>query len=447
MEDAIVRQPNQALRDLLAEAGWSGATLARQANVVAGEIGLTLALDRRSVSHWLGGRRPRSPVPELVAEALSRRLGRPVTVADTQLGGAADDRRSAALHGVPDLETELKSLAGHADADSVFSLAALGIPTWADLRQTSRQISRTPVGKLTAGQVQAVEQMIMVFCDIDSLVGGGRARMALAAYLAHDVSLRLKASASPALRGRMLTAATKLAYRCGFVCFDEQAHGLAQRYYRTALDLAAEAGDAGAYAIVLRTLSVQAHALGHHHHAYQLAEVAAATGRRLPPRRRAFLVGQVAVTAAAEGDRTSALSAMSAAERDLERAATPPPNTAVFGDYNRAALAHQQAAVRVALGDRRGAIDDLRTSIRLRPAGERRSRAVITARLAELQLAHGHIEEAAATWRAFLDDYPYLDSGRATFALKTMRSLLRPYHTSPIVRLILDRAATTHPLR
>src|SRR5262245_20587125 len=81
--------PNRWLRGLLAEAGWTEDFLARQVNAVAAESGVVLRLDRRSVTHWLAGRRPRSPVPELIAEAFSRGLRRPVGLADTGLGGPA----------------------------------------------------------------------------------------------------------------------------------------------------------------------------------------------------------------------------------------------------------------------------------------------------------------------------------------------------------------------
>jgi hypothetical protein len=68
--------PNEALRALLAEVSWSGAELARQVNGVAAESGLAPLYDRRAVSFWLAGRRPRAPVPELVAEAMPHSRGR-----------------------------------------------------------------------------------------------------------------------------------------------------------------------------------------------------------------------------------------------------------------------------------------------------------------------------------------------------------------------------------
>jgi tetratricopeptide (TPR) repeat protein len=453
--------PNAALRRLLADSGWTEAQLAKAVNAAGAEAGLALRYDRSSVSHWLTGRRPWGPVPGLLAETLSRALGRTITIADTGLAASEPDGPPAR-----DTATTLAELGDGRRLHAAYSVAALSVPDWphaivgnliTSAPNTAPHEPRLPSqtwpgvagpgvagARLAVGQVAAAEQMAGIFCDTDATFGGGRARTALAAYLAHQVVPCLRATARPALRTRMFTVATQLTYLCAFMCFDDERHALAQRYYRSALDLAAENGDAAAYAIGLRALSVQARALGHHRHAIHLAELAASTSRkRFPPERQAFFAGQVAVAAAANGDRTTALSALRAAERLLSRAAsTSVPTGLPMGSYHPAALAHQRAAVCALLGDRAEAISALSESVRHRPPGERRSRAIITARLAELQLATGHLEEAVATWYAFLDDYPYLRSGRATAALRTLRSRLRPYARNAAAGRLLGHAAT-----
>jgi tetratricopeptide (TPR) repeat protein len=458
------RTPNPALRGLLAEADWTQDELARRVNDLAAETGLVVRLDRRSVAHWLAGRRPRPPVPELVAEALSRELSRLVTVADTGLDvrdqgmrslGVADHQAHTDLEQDPllaqDVATVLTRLADFDDgrrqvlSGGAFSLAVLAVPAWAQaiMRRPADPHELRAQPRLQADQVATAEQMARVFSDADTAFGGGHARAALAAYLACDIAPRLHASARPALRARMFSVATQLAYLCGFMCFDDEQHPLAQRYYRAALDLAAEAGDPAAYAITLRAMSVQARTLGHHQHAVQLAETAATTSSaKVTPARQAFFLGQVAVAAAASGDRASALSALDAAERRLSEATST--STSVIGGDHPASLAHQQAAVRALLGDRTGAITALTASIRHRPPAERRSRAITTARLAELHLHQGHMEEAVAAWHVFLEDYPHLQSGRATTALKILRSRLRPYAANPAARQLLARAAAIH---
>jgi len=409
--------PNVVLRRLLAETEWTEARLAKEVNAAGAETGLTLRYDRSAVSHWLAGRRPWGPVPALLAETLSRALGRTVTVDELRLGVAGP--RSD-------------------PPGQVYSLASLTVPDWAQaVVGPSRAGARPePPSRLTAGQVGAVEEMAGIFHETDAAFGGGKARTALAGYLTHHVDPLLRLSARPALRARMFTVATELTYLCAFMCFDDERHALAQRYYLAALDLAAENGDPAAYAIGQRALSVQAHSLGHHRDASGLAEAAARTGRRLfPPERQAFFVGQVAVAAAGNEDRRGALSALRAAERLLGKAASFP-----MGSYHSAALQHQRAAACGLLGDRGEVVAALSDSVRHRPPGERRSRAIITARLAEHQLGAGHLEEAVATWHTFLDDYPQLRSGRATTALRGMRSRLRPYAGNAAVARLLAHA-------
>jgi hypothetical protein len=78
-----------------------------------------------------------------------------------------------------------------------------------------------------------------------------------------------------------------------------------------------------------------------------------------------------------------------------------------------------------------GAIAALQSSLRHRPAAEKRSRAIVLARLAEQQLAAGHLDQAVSTWHESLDDYAVITSGRADAAVRAMRSLLDGLRSCP----------------
>ena len=464
---AQYRRPNQRLRELLGEATWTGQELADAVNRIGGEDGLVLRYDRTSVSHWLIGTRPRGPVPELVAEALSRRLGRsltrdqvgfpqavaawtaPADPGSSLAGGRSRSRDEedavAILARLGSTQTDPSGQRRRLLAVLGYSVAALTVPGFeqADLPLIQAVGQPGPLsGRVELFEVEAAERLASVFHAGDTAFGGGHARQALASYLAVDLAPKLRRPASPAVRGRLLAVCGQLAYQCAFMCFDDEKHGHAQQYYRAALRLAAEGGDPIAYAVSLRGMSVQAHSLGHPREAVRLAE-AAAQSAPAHAMQQAFLQGQLAVTRAADHEPRTSLSALAAAERRLEQ--TTSSAAPLAGAYHQAALLHQQSTVRRLLGDRPGAIAALQESVRHRPAEERRSRAIVLAELAELQLGHGHLEQAVATWHRFLDDYPVLASGRATSALTQLLTRLRPYAGNPGARALLHRATAAVP--
>ncbi|UUU38924.1 hypothetical protein [Streptomyces sp. NBC_00162] len=428
------REPNGRLRTLLTDARWSGQDFARAVNGVAAETGLTLRYDRTSISHWLAGTRPPAHVVALAAEALSRRTGRRISPADTGLarpagvgaGVRARDRPGTEPHGADAL-----ALLGEIPVYS----SAWRPPGWPPPGPAGAPARSS--GRIGAEHVEAAEAVLPVFRNADMMFGSGLARPALTRYLATTVAPWLRAGAAPAVRHRLLGCAARLAYTAGFLCFDGNQQGVAQAYYRAGLRLGQEAGDPGCWAPVLRAMSVQAHHLGHRKQAWELAEAAAREAGRLPALQAAFVTGQLAVAEAACGDRRAAVAHLAEAERLLERT---DGQRAAIGDYHHAALAHQQAEALAALGDARGAITALGTSLRRRPPGERRARAVTLARLAELQLNQGHVERACATWHEMLDAVPQLDSARVDDALRRLRGRLQPVRGNRTARALLARA-------
>ncbi|MFE1198547.1 hypothetical protein ACFW6E_38350 [Streptomyces olivaceoviridis] len=76
-----MKSPNYALALALAEAGWNNSETARRINTLARERGHHgVAADRSRVSRWIRhGERPRPPVPDLLADLLTRHLNRPYT--------------------------------------------------------------------------------------------------------------------------------------------------------------------------------------------------------------------------------------------------------------------------------------------------------------------------------------------------------------------------------
>ncbi|GLW73724.1 Tat pathway signal protein [Kitasatospora phosalacinea] len=449
------RRPNDSLRALLAEARWSAADLATEVNRAGWESGRPLGFDRSTVAHWLSGTRPRGTTPQLITEALSRRLGRVVTLAEAGL-----DRTAPAVPALPaaparPVELTLRQLAQSSrrasrqtEEPAAYSVALLDLPSLAPADGTdaahvpgprpappATPPSHRPVER---HEVEAVETLAQLFHSCDITFGGGHSRTALAGYLSADLGPKLRRPAPPALRRRLLTAACRLAYLCAFMHFDDNLQVLAQRYYLVALGLAAENNSPLDYAIALRGLSVQADALGHSAEATTLAERALETLRH-DPLRQAFVHGQLAVAQAHRHARTEALRSLDAADDLLDGRNNAADE--VVGRYHRGALLRQRATVLEALGDPAGALTALGRSLRFRPQEEHRSRAVVLADLGRLHLQAGHLTEAVDSWHRLLDEYPPLHSRRVDRALTAVRGQLRPYADDARVRGLLHRLA------
>ncbi|WP_055523234.1 tetratricopeptide repeat protein [Streptomyces graminilatus] len=440
------RTPNPDLRGLLGEAGWSGARLAREVNSLGTEQGTALRYDRTSVAHWLAGSRPRPPVPALVAEALSRHLGRPVRPQDTGLtvrGQAPDDLPGAPPgegSGVDSLDHLLR-LTDRRTASllGAYSLGALTVPHWPSTSGRG-SVPRTGAGSGAIGMahVESAHELLDVLAQGDAVFGAGRIRQPLRRYLATAVLPWLKADLKPVVRGELFGVAARLTYLCAFAHFDTNHQAAAQHFYLTSAELAREAGDRVGYALALRGLSVQANALDHRAAAHRLAEQAVLVGiRHTPPHQQAFLLGQLAVTGAALGDRGH-VRHLVRAEKCLESASGAAGSP--VGSFHPGSLALQHAAAARSQGRHRTAVEALGRALRHRPADERRSQAICLAELAETQLTIGHLDQACHTWHAFLDLYPHVSSARADDRLRGLTARLRPHAVNPSAAHLLARA-------
>lgn len=440
--EAVTRIPNTRLKLMLDEAGWSGAQLGAAVRGVAVENGRPLRCDRSLVSRWLAGTRPRPAAAVFLLEALSRRLGRPITAAE------------AGLSCVPSLLPELSwesdpvhelSVLTRADLDpsrrhllsaNPYSIAALTVP------DPDRLIRHTPptTAVRRAGQAEAEQLQVMtnVFAEATNLHGGGHMRTALAAYLNHDVASYLHASASDRTHRCLLSDAAQLTLLLGMMCAGDGADALAQHYHQTAARLAVNADDSAIFAITLRAMSAHAHDLGHRTPAaVHLAERAATIAQSASPVVRAYTQAQLAV-AHSHDSRRAALTALTTAERlHGQSDVTPGP----FTHYPLGALHFQRAQTFAVLGDRPGAISALTASLQARAPGERHARALTQAHLAETLLRLGHREAALPHWGAFLETYPTLRSARAARRLDNMRRLLHPHRRDATTRTLLSRAA------
>ncbi|MFJ4620311.1 tetratricopeptide repeat protein [Streptomyces sp. NPDC088812] len=441
------REPNAELERLHRETRWTLRQFAQEVNRLGTQRGTPLRYREPSVHQWLNGHMPKEDVRPLILEALARKLGRPITHSEAgfpQPPAESSSYLSGTAEGLLDLgrrdmDPSRRSVLGA----GLFSVA-LTVPNWPDVMGRMEAVHKGKVQRIGMPDVQSVIAMTERLSDLDDQFGGRTARPLAAAYMVNAVVPYLRADAPEHVRKAMMAAASDLSYLTGYMAVDEGVHGIAQRYYLKALELAGAAEDHLTYCTTLRGMSVQAVDLGHSAEALRLADAAAAASPQAGPRMRAFLAGQQAHAAAQEGDDRTALRCLNEAEVAMEKAES---QSKTFGSYNPSSLAYHVGQVRYELGDVAGSIASLKESDKLRPTVFRRTSVRYLSMLAERQLQVGHLEAACETWGRVLDVYPLVQSGQCDRSISAMYSRLRPHLKNSAARDLFERGRLVTPAR
>ncbi|OKI02286.1 hypothetical protein A6A06_14620 [Streptomyces sp. CB02923] len=400
--------------------------------------------DRTSVAHWLAGSRPRKKVPGLVAQALSQRSGRLITVEETGLAPDLPPLAPLGMAWTSDVDPRNRLAAVcRAETDltrravlrrAPYETHPLKLPSW---RDSSPSAPPCGEGGRSEAEVSILQNMGLVFASLTDVNGGGHARTALAAYLADDAAPILLAPAGAQWHEQHLLGCAHLTHLLANMTDDAGHHGLAQAYYRIALALAHRAGDRSAYATTLRALSTQALRLGHLQYAADLACAAVGSAGQVTADTRAFLLVQRALVHAHTGRRSQAHTDLKAAEREHGQA---PASAGPFASYPRAGLDYQRGETLYALGHADAALTAFRDAEAHRSPTQRRPYALAQARLAEVLARSGHLEEACRHWHVFLDHYPHLSSVHVERAADTLHQAARSFPRQPHARIVSDRA-------
>ncbi|HEX2419687.1 MAG TPA: Tat pathway signal protein [Micromonosporaceae bacterium] len=449
---------NRALQHAIAQCGASYDALARDIRQIAAENGTPGSRTNKSlIAHWVAGARPMPATARYLAEALARRLGRPVSLAE--IGLASDETETVDTAVSADPVAAITAL-GRADVDrrtllgktAVYSLGALLLPLTgpepAARAATVRSKASATIGE---ADVDAVRSVIAAFNAADEKLGGGHGRSAVVEYLATDVAAYLRARfASDTVRNAMFGVAAQLAYLAGWKAHDLGMTGLAQRYYLHATDLAGES-DPAQVAYCLRILAHQAMDLGHHEHCVDLADAALqrTTGRVDPDTESLFWLTAARAHATA-GSPRPARATLRRAERVLARSRSDQaPAWVSLGGPAQARLTTQTGKTLRALGDLPAAEEQFVHAARCwDPTTHPRIHALTLAELAEVQCQRGIIEAACQTWNRALDIMGGIRSARTREAVTTLRGHLAPYRRrgpSAVHRLDARAAAFLHP--
>jgi hypothetical protein len=441
----VSRQPNERLQALIQEAGCSNAGLARRVNLCGAEHALDLRYDKTSVARWLRGQQPRGQAPSVIAEAIGRKLGRPVGVDEI---GMADGKNlsssiglhfSAGLGGAVDQVCELwRSDVGRRDFLTGTSVAASAMvePSrdWL-IAGIDAQVARSGGPRVGPADVEAVRATTAMLVELDHRFGSGHVRPVVVHYLNSVVSGLLSGSYREET-GRMLFAAVaRLTELAGYMAIDTGHAGLAQRYYIQALRLAQAAGDRsyGAY-VLAASMSHLAASLGNPREIAQLARAAqeGARGSATPTAMSLFYVAE-ARGHALLGDARSCETVAARAVEALEHS-RPEEDPEWIGHFDRAYLADELAHCHRDLEQPRQSARQAEEALRMHPETRVRRRAVDLVLLATAQLQLRELEQACDTGVRAVELMSGLRSARGTEYLDDFRRRLEPYREQRAVR-------------
>ncbi|MEV4235399.1 MULTISPECIES: hypothetical protein [unclassified Nocardia] len=121
--------------------------------------------------------------------------------------------------------------------------------------------------------------MSAAFRDLDNKVGGGKVRPTIVQYLHSSVAPLLRGNYAEQIGRQLFATTAELTKLAGWAAYDQEEHGLAQRYLIQALRLARAAGDPGLGAEILAAMSHQATYVGRPGDAVDLARAAQISAR------------------------------------------------------------------------------------------------------------------------------------------------------------------------
>ncbi|KWW98113.1 hypothetical protein TH66_22865 [Carbonactinospora thermoautotrophica] len=464
----MATETNEVLARYLAIVGWSPRALACRVNRLfgAGTVSPTAPY------HWRdAGSVPRPPVPKMAAIVLSRPLGKTITVEELWKGQAQDSPLLIpADHGMDAPWTlagtvrivEDWLLGGLMDRREFLAISGSALTTagWDYLGLEPTRLAAA-LGGDTVGDTltRQIETMIPSLRDADHRRGGlAGLPYVHAQFLAVGALLR-EGGHSDGITRRLLVALGELGDLAGYMAFDAGRHGLAQRYWLTALRAAREAGDQPLAASILGNLSYQATWREDGQDAVSLGEAAVLASTSATASVRAAATSRLASAYAANGQLSEFRRAAAQAREILEnRRPAHDPGWAEFvsPDYLQAQSAYsliQLGRARLTQDDRAGA-RKLLTEGETRLASDRRNDAyrrsdlLRNTWLALGYTARGDLERSCSAGRVALQGLAHVRSARCVELLRALRGeLRRGRHTHPWVREFLpelDAALRRH---
>ena len=443
------REPNDRLQGLIQEAGFSHKGLAHRINNLGRARGIPgLSYDHSSVIRWLKGERPRDPAPKLAAEVFSLTLARPIT--ETDLGfPKARDLPELGLRFAPSLPDTIETVTTLWRSDverrqfilsSTFASGAYASSAirWLTAPATlgSAAASGRQVGQ---ADVEAIREVTRTFLRLDNLFGGGRARPTVVRYLHDEVTPLLRSGNYFDPVGRdLFAAAAELTRLAGWMAYDLEQHGLAQRYLIQALRLAGQAEDHALGGEILAGMSHQAVYVGQPDDALDLARAAqSSAGKAGLPVLLAEALIMEAHAHAMNKEAVACATALNAAEHAFDRSKNDGP--AWLGYFDEAYMAAKFGHCFRELGDGTQAQYFARRSLDM-VDGFTRGRTFNIILLANAHLQRREPDQACAAGGHALDLAIGLNSARTIRYMRDLRRRMTAFASQPVIGEFQERA-------
>lgn len=434
------------LRQARDQRGWTKAKLvalieqcARAKQVRLNKTTQSLA---REVSYWeSGARNPQEPILGILCAIYDK------TPHELGLSPTPDQARSdIGLVYTPSLTAAVETLTKLAVFDSTrhtsvvngaYSVDALNAACMDWLFHDSRYDA--PGGRITEQDVTEVRAATQMFDGLDRTVGGETQRMMAVQYLHEKVTPKLR-RASDDQHGRALfTAASTLCEVIGWMAYDSERHGVAQRYFIQALRLAKDADEPAYGAYVLTTMAHQALYLERPDQALRFALAARAN----PHVSAAPIVAAEATLLAAQaharqGSAEECRTLIHEGERLFSQ--VRPANTPSWASHwTDAVFATFVGSCWVDLGRPSEAYEPLKLAWDAAKDQPRR-RVYSTGQLAKVAALNGDIEQAASLGVAAVDATSKQASRRSLQVIREVDGQLKRHARQPHVREFRERA-------
>ncbi|MBB5157580.1 hypothetical protein [Saccharopolyspora phatthalungensis] len=417
---------------MITTCGLSYDGVARAVVRIAAENGEVLGTNKSAVAHWVAGTEPNERTAAYLAEALSRRAGRPVT--PTQLGFAAGSQPR--LVGAEPIATA--TLLGRADIEhrgflsaAVYTASDMTMPLDYDHEPVSRLLkARTGQGRVGAEEVAVVRQITKAFGAADEVLGGGHGLSTVAAYLADTTAPMLSGRfANDKTRRDAFGAAAELSWLLGWKHHDLGQEGAAQRYYLLGFQLAVEADPHAHAAWMMRAVAHQALSLKQRRHCLDLAQGALERAEGYTDgATQALLHITHARAYAALGEKPQAAHALLAAEDALGRDGEPQPTYSLLMGPAAGTVDSHTARTLTEIGDHPGTEARHRAAFTSwDPVAFPRVHLLTHMDLGDCLAAQARVDEAVSAWSQALELAEGMASARSRSALASIRPTLAVY--------------------